>query len=78
MSAHTTDSPRSAAGSQALAALRSAYAAIWRHLSDTMVQVQIARMHGVLAEMSDNELDQIGVRRSELRQYAERLVTGKD
>lgn len=60
--------------STAAARLRAGLAATGRILTETCREVQIARMHAILAQMSDRQLEQIGAERDELRTHAERLI----
>lgn len=53
----------------------SAWGARFRNIAASVLRtLQIARMTSVLAKMSDVDLAQIGISRSEIRQYAERLI----
>jgi uncharacterized protein YjiS (DUF1127 family) len=37
--------------------------------------VQVARMNGVIANLSDVQLEQVGITRAEIPRYAERLIS---
>ena len=39
-----------------------------------LTRMQVARMNGVLAQMSTDQLHQIGITRSEIADYAEMLI----
>lgn len=57
----------------------AAYAAAVRKAMDQIVlSMQMARMIGVLSQMSDRELQQIGITRQQIPAHAEKLVLGKD
>jgi len=58
--------------------IRAALARTWRSVrhiaSETLIALQISRMAGVLSQMSDDQLAQIGIARHEVYTYAENLV----
>lgn len=43
--------------------------------SHALIQVQIARMQSVLSTLTDEQLKQISLKRSDIRRHAEYLVT---
>ena len=46
-----------------------------RHIaSETLIALQISRMAGVMSQMTDDQLAQIGIARHEVYTYAENLV----
>lgn len=47
-------------------------------VSNFVTQMQIARMQAVLYEMTDVQLANIDLKRSDIRQHAENLVSGKN
>lgn len=47
---------------------------IWTGFSNLYTSLQVGRMEAVLRDLSDEQLSQIGVKRSGIRRHAENLV----
>lgn len=50
---------------------------LWKVLVAVTHAIQSSRMQRVLQELSDRQLEDIGLQRSDIREYAQWLVTGK-
>ncbi|PVH30154.1 hypothetical protein [Pararhodobacter oceanensis] len=74
---HTVKPAGSPAVSAAIAALSRFGGKIKTQAQHLSKAIQLARMMSVLANMSDDHLELIGVTRSEIPAYAEKLLAGE-
>lgn len=58
-----------------VASIPAIVATCWRNIASFFQSVQVARMTSALAQMSDSQLAQIGISRSEIYRYAEYLTS---
>lgn len=52
--------------------------ALYRNAAAGIRRIQFGQMQAVLHRLNDAQLDQIGIRRSEIPEYARRLISGDD
>ena len=72
--AHFEDTPRLASAQGIAFAFKDIWQQVRQRISGTIVQMQHARMMGVLSGMSDARLAVIGITRDEVSEHAAYLV----
>jgi uncharacterized protein YjiS (DUF1127 family) len=72
--AHFEDTPKFATPQGITFGLRDVFAQFWQWASGVVLQMQLARMTGVLNSMTDAQLAQVGISRRDIPQQAARLV----